>query len=619
MLFIIFSNAVFSTVLYALGQETSFASHLLLGISLYVYFSKFQRKTSYFRINSISIAVGYTLISISALVASLFDDFSWDGRQYQSEAVLQIHLGLNPVREVIIPGKWDVSWALWINSLSKVQWILREIPLDFGLNMNSINYLNYISIILLALAGFALGGSLCLTRRQALFIGLVAVSSIPVILQISTGYADALPVTLLTIFCIVSTVLIKGEIADGYDKILVLLAILLVTTKLSQVISFAVVVSLLSLVSFKFRRVFLNVKSIILISITVALLSFNPLITNAFLYGNPFYPFKSSPIFSNSPYSVPNLIGAEGSGTFQDLVYSANIPMAFQSSPSFLTNLLSPFLTTTNDVAIADLSELFKLPFVIKTSELMSLHQPDLRIGGLGPFFLTIFLTLLLGMGLGRKHRVFILVSFAVAIGIVLTPYGWWSRYTGFSWAIVPIGLALTYSEIDKFSVSRKKLVKGLFALIGVLAIGQAILAASLTLGNSIQNTRYLNLVYENNATPVELDSAFSGYRYNYILSGRGYVLKVVEVDYFNNMISPNLSESERLSYLACYASREEFLQFHNGLKSLNSSSKLFNQNGVLKLVPESCDLSKLATLEEKRTLLGFPKQDIFQSQNRKT
>ena len=237
-IFIIFINAVFSTALYAVGLKTTFFSTLLLATFLYTYFSKFKKPNSFFQINSFSIILSYVLISISALVASSFEDFSWDGRQYQSEAVLQIHLGLNPVTEVVLPNKWDVSWALWINSLSKVQWILREIPLDFGLNMNATNYLNFVALILLALAGVALGRSLSLTKFQSWLVGLVSASSIPVILQVSTGYADALPVTFMSIFCIASVALIKSKVKNHFDKILILLAILLVSTKLSQVISF---------------------------------------------------------------------------------------------------------------------------------------------------------------------------------------------------------------------------------------------------------------------------------------------------------------------------------------------------------------------------------------------
>ncbi len=611
-IFIIFINAVFSTALYAFGLKTTFSSTLLLASLLYTYFLKFQKQNSFFQISSFSIILGYALISMSALFASIFEDFSWDGRQYQSEAVLQIHLGLNPVTEIILPNKWDVSWALWINSLSKVQWILREIPLDFGLSMNATNYLNFVALILLALAGVALGSSLNLNKFQSWLVGLVSASSIPVILQVSTGYADALPVTFLSIFCIVSVALIKGKVKNHFDKILILLAILLVSTKLSQIISFAVVVSLLAIASNKFRNVFFSIKSMAFISTSVALLSFNPLITNSLLFGNPFYPLKSSRIFPESSFSAPNLIGRENGSTFQDLVYSANIPAAFQSIPSFMANVLSPFLKTTNDVNSFDLSGLLKLPFVVQTSELMSLHNPDIRIGGLGPFFLTIFVFLILLVCLVDLKGAFFLIWSVVVIGLLLTPYGWWSRYTGFAWVIVPIVLALALSEINEKSLSKKKIAKSLIALVGLLSITQATFAMSLTLGKSIQNSNYFNQVSEAKSTPIELDSAFSGYRYNYVLSGQAYILSVVEVDYFVNMISPNLSESERSDYVSCYRYNEGFLEFHNGLGGSNSSSSLFNQNGIMTLYPESCDFVKLAALEKKRTLKGFGQVNIF-------
>lgn len=125
---IIFLIYIQSLILYILDTELNsliyFSSHLIAaaGCFLYLRVLKIDRYNC-LKIVSAVIIVCFLLTIISSFVI----DSSWDGMAYHQEAVLQLHLGWNPIYQTLPVG---VENSVWIENYPKMTWIFSNVMLD---------------------------------------------------------------------------------------------------------------------------------------------------------------------------------------------------------------------------------------------------------------------------------------------------------------------------------------------------------------------------------------------------------------------------------------------------------------------------------------------------------
>ena len=541
--------------------------------------------------------------AVLVFIAGQFQDNSWDGNQYQSEGPLQIFLGWNPFREIILPAKWDTSWAVWLDSLPKFGWEISAFILHLGGTQAASKILSLIGLLIIAKSVALLCSSYNLSYFKRILLILASLSFPIGVSQFPTSYQYGFSAswTISVILVIFANQKIKEF---GYDAwpIIAALSIGAFLSKYSQ----AIPVSVALIGYFLFSKELKNVlRKMLYIVFPVVFLGFNPYITNLLSFGNPLYPMKSVNYLKYFNLGKENIIENSVNATIQQNIYypqtAKNILGDFQPI-QFIESLFSRTAHVSDKIP----SEL-KFPGIFSKSEFEYFTNPDARMGGFGPLFSLTVLILIFGamnMKLKNQHLTKYLI-FGTVMAAILTPYPWWARYVGFIYSIVLLFIFLLL--ISKSTMNRN---------LGCAAAGILICQSLILLyGHAVKEISHERPIYTIAApiqekVPLELrDQSFSGYRLDW---GRGkpYLYENIEVDFFLNHIEPNLSSSDIQIVKSCYSVNGTLASWGHPLK-LHVDDEFFNHLGLLK-IKEDCDFNLLQGVEKKWSTIPFHKERIL-------
>lgn len=621
LILFVFTQITGAYVLYALGLGTNFITFIsILSLTFFVNIKCIKKRKEAVKGFLVSCLMFFSSLGIS----SLFKDFSYDGRNYQSEAIYQIHFGWNPLLERITPDKWDSSYSIWLNTLSKFQWILAELPLDLGFGLNSTKYLNLIACCILFLTGLTVGKEFNLRKHLNLMLSFCFMLCPPVLAQIYSGYKDALPIALtISAISMCMIVIVRKDLNSPYFKLFCLISVLAVSSKLSQLIFIFLMVLALIVMFYKKLK---GKKPLTFFGFSLCfsliLFNFNPYLVNLFHFGNPTYPMSTSNWVLNERTEQANILSNSVRKNLQQEIYEGNTPQALKPIPVVLRNFASPFLKTNDYIPGDTLRNSVKQPTQIGVNEFIHSAYADIRVGGYGPLFFLIFVLLLVGLLQIKSLGKFLLLASPVILGVALTPYGWWTRYSGAGWAIVLIGiLILLINSRNKFFMY--------VPMILIILQGSLTVLIGAAMNSNSKESQSLNDSRNALGSVVVLDLTFPGERFLQFEKGSKFVFDRIESDFYFNHVDKKLTNTDRKIYGACYPgllqndevneqndmviSRDYADRLKDAANKTDRSAQLFNTGEVFLISRDNCDFQKLGLLELLQTPKGLNNVSIFQ------
>jgi hypothetical protein len=250
----------------------------------------------------------------------------------------------------------------------------------------------------------------------------------------------------------------------------------------------------------------------------------------------------------------------------------------------------------------------FKIPGFFSRQEFEYFSNPDARVGGFGPLFGLVLISLIIGVLVSRtklsKEYKFIICG--ITLAVFLTPYPWWARYVGFFYSIVIMLVMLLITS--RINISR---FIGFFISILLITQSNVLIYGHLQREVSYQRPIYASSEIVNSKTEIDLrEQSFSGYRYDWSLKEK-FIYQNVEVDFFLNHIAPRLNSSELEIVTSCYLRDGAMSNWLPSKVFEGSSNEFFNVSGVLKL-SDQCDLEALIGVQQSWPEMPFLTQDIF-------
>jgi hypothetical protein len=367
---------------------------------------------------------------ICLLFAGAFHDFSYDGQNYQQEALIQLYQGWNPLWEPALNDA--IPYSLWINSYPKALWYFGAAVyqltgfIETGKMFQGVALLGTLFITHSALRFFLKSPGLCW------LISLLLVANPVVVVQFFTFYIDGILYLLflaLIALAYIRRFLVKDESCVMLDITIAFTIIVLSNSKFTGLVYAGLFCSGWLFFAFFNRqsKPLLKVCTVSLIA-SCLLVGYHPYITNLIDHGHPFWPLMGQ---NSADIVTPN------------------------EHPDFLKqNRLTKIIwanTATGrnnaDFSPAPLPEPrgipeLKIPFTFSQYELKLYESADTRIGGFGPWFGGIlFCSVLCGGFLvlrrqtaRRNHFIFLIMW--LLITILINPEAWWARYAPQLWLL---------------------------------------------------------------------------------------------------------------------------------------------------------------------------------------
>lgn len=365
----------------------------------------------------------FSIFFISAILASLFLDNSWDGRAYHQETIILLTNGWNPVWA---KPHFDLfNPIIWVEHYPKCAEILSA---NFSVLFNNIesgkiiNYLFASSTFLLAFFTFNKFKSSKLIWNTLLAI-LVVLNPIS-IGQIRTFYIDVLVYYLFA--NIILTIILKEKDIIGNKMFLMLL--LSQTTMLCSLKLGGIFYSIILILSyFIYLLIFKKYNSlkhfgfVIFTIISLFIVSnINPYFTNIKQGLHPFYPLAGKDKLD---------------------IITFNAPKSFEHKNSLYKLFISTFSSTQNIMNNSTKSPRLKTPFSLISQE--GRYGTDMRIGGFGYFWSGILLLLIPFVILQKNNtkedtKLYYFTIITLWASIFLNPESWWARYVPQFW-LIPI------------------------------------------------------------------------------------------------------------------------------------------------------------------------------------
>jgi hypothetical protein len=305
-----------------------------------------------------------------------------------------------------------------------------------------------------------------------------------------------------------------------------------------------------------------------------------------------------------------NIIENTPKMNLQESIYYSQTPYNLRADFPPIQFLESIFSKTAH---VSDkIPSQFKIPGSFSRQELEYFSNPDARVGGFGPLFGLVLISLIIGVLLSRTKvsREYKFIAFGVTLATFLTPYPWWARYVGFFYSIVIVLVMLLIT--NRIHVSR---LIGFFA--ATLLVAQSLL---LTYGHFQKEVSYQRPIYESSRvsdsrTNIELrEQSFSGYRYDWSQREK-FVYQNIELDFFLNHIAPHLKSAELEIVSSCYLKDGATSNWLPSLLRKGSENEFFNTSGVLKL-SDLCDFASLIAVQQKWAAMPFWTQTIFEGKS---
>ncbi|MCG7316675.1 hypothetical protein [Brevibacillus laterosporus] len=440
-----------TSILFLLGvsiSTTSFwvavcASIVCLLVMTHTFFTS-RRATMFF-----SLLMGLGLIfGISWYTSTATYDLSWDGQTYHQEAIILLKNGWNPVHDqpllnITDAQKLDNSsgedirtpFHLWINHYTKGPWMLDAVMYKLTDQIEGSKMFNFI----LLFASFFLCLAAILDaypekKRRAVFLSLLLACNPVVITQLVTFYIDGQLASLVLIIYSLGYLLFKRFnpwILAGLCSAIILLTAIKFTALVYAVLLCGGLLVLFFLYDKHrhWKKLLLSLVASGLVA--VAIVGYNPYVTNFLAKGHPFYPLAGE-------HAVD--------------IMTANSPADFQGKNQFEKFFVSLFAKSEN--IIRPNESTMKWPFTVAFEEFQAFIGADARLAGFGPLFGgAVLLTCLVSFALFLRSRqlakpVFI-VSGIIFLTVFINPECWWARYVPQLW-FVPILIAMVGLETDK-------------------------------------------------------------------------------------------------------------------------------------------------------------------------
>lgn len=369
------------------------------------------------------------LTAIGALGTGWFYDISYDGQTYHQEAVKQLGAGWNPVHEYI---SRDVSIpSILLNHYAKGPWIYAAAFQQLTGWIETAKVFNW----LLLLSSWLLAWAACreagrFSERQAASYSLLAALNPVSLYQSLTFYIDGQLGSLLLCLAAVLYAYLRSGSRQSMFSIIVVVG-LLVNVKFTGVVyavaAFGVTAAwLYGLKRWgEWRR--LAKVSIGSLLLGVAVLGYNPYVTNTLYYGHPFYPLY-------------------GAGAKNMDIMTSNSPQGFMQMNPLHKMVVATFSASNNQ--FDSRPPQLKLPLQFSLAELRPfVYGADIRIGGFGPWFSGGVVASLLCAALvwrsgQRQLRAGVLLAGSIMLTVLVNPEAWWARYAPQWWcAVVLTGL----------------------------------------------------------------------------------------------------------------------------------------------------------------------------------
>lgn len=347
-------------ILYAAG----FIAIAFCAFSSYYYFGKIKGPW-------IAWCVGMLFISslfASGFISRQFFDISYDGQTYHQEAIFQLAQGWNPFYRQLTSEETN-RLEKWVNHYPKGAEIYEAVVFKFTNNIEDTKLFQ----IMLMLAALLFALSLLLTIRhlawwQAAVLALLIAANPVSVYQSLSLYIDGQLASLLAALCCV--LIISFFSKQKYPLVVLFMLISIFVNIKSSAIPYAVVaLGAYIVVLFLAEKVqdIIRAGSVIIIALIVgiAVIGFNPYITNTVYQGHPLYPVMGKDAIDYRPH---------------------NMPEDFLDNNGLETLFMSAFARSDNKRGAGEYAS-FKLPFAADTEEVAAFSWNGPIEGGWGPLF----------------------------------------------------------------------------------------------------------------------------------------------------------------------------------------------------------------------------------------
>lgn len=407
-------------------------------------------------------------------------DLSFDGQTYHQEAIMLLAQGWNPVLDppLLSPSQEEIAkmdgkeiltaFYLWINHYAKGPWLLDAVmykvtnQIELG---KMFNLLLLFSSFLLSVA--AMLAAYPQKKTRAVLISLLLACNPVVICQATSYYIDGQLGSLILIICALGVLLFKryhGWVLAALCAALMLLAEVKFTALVYAMLLGGGIFLLFLFYDKQRRWKRLLAAFVASFVLAVAVVGYNPYVTNTLTKGHPFYPLAG-------PHAVD--------------IMTYNSPHDFRGISSIEKLAISLFAKSAN-IAGKDETSL-KFPFTITSAELKVFNAPDVRVAGFGPLFGGAFLLLLIVLvavlaGDRRKAAPLLLICGILFASVLVNPESWWARYVPQLW-MIPVLVAIAGLE-SRNTFSRN----ASWVLLGVLLINMVMVNGAHISGQSWVN-----------------------------------------------------------------------------------------------------------------------------------
>jgi len=421
-----------------------------------------------------------TLLLLGAfIVCTQILDTSYDGLWYHQHAIIKLSEGWNPVQNPFYaPTKYEANNYLWIQHYPKASWIISASIYKMCGWVESGKTINFISAFSVLFFAYAVFLKLLKGRPvYALAFALIISFNPAVTSQLLTDYVDG---NISAMLSLILLCLLNLQQTDKYFArwnwfVLCSALVIISNIKFTGLFMAGIMIGIFSLYWWwnkePMRMIFRKYILIAGVAIgAIVIFGCNPYFYNWYYKGYVFYPLNVKEKISILESALPESL--EGKNSLEKLFIST-FSEADAETHSKNTNWKNPFTVTQKDIRV--------------------FASADVRLGARGPLFLLAFLLSILSAviffsQMPRAKRGLLVCSLlAVFISVILTPYGWWARYTP-QFFLIPV-LLNTFS-LSTNKTYRTPLIKYLPVVVLALFCLNLILVGAPNLVANIIKTR---------------------------------------------------------------------------------------------------------------------------------
>ena len=358
--------------------------------------------------------------SLFVLLERALYDVSWDGQAYQTEAIIQLARGWNPIRGELPSG---LDWATLLTFWPKGPWICATVLYKFTGSIEAGKSFHLLLMSACGLLAFAAVSNVPhITRRWAVVVSVLLACNPVSLAQMHTYYVDGLLLSLITI--VVSLLLLFDSRPQRVLLVMLACAVVVVmNVKLNGPIYLAIVAGGYW-ICYAWRK-----RS----SVDLAVSLFGGGLVGGTLVG--FDPFISQ-FFSRLWIGGWRFLLSDWISL---LSIARESPENFRHLNRFAKLFIS--LASRSEIASLGSTSQLKVPFTVSMSEIRAFAAPDVRVAGFGPLFGgALLLALMLLIVLVIKYRgellrsnVIVLSAFTM-VSAFPNQEMWWARLAPQMW-----------------------------------------------------------------------------------------------------------------------------------------------------------------------------------------